>query len=100
MAPVTGGTEDMRYLSVLYGLIMRQQRFPPSPHPRHTNAVAVIAFWIDDSGALVHEALYRTSGYPELDAEAKADVRRAAPFPEPPAGEPHGFIAQMDFPPQ
>jgi protein TonB len=100
MAPVTGGTEDMRYLSVLYGLIMRQQRFPSSPHPRHTGATVTVAFWVDDTGALVHEALYRTSGYPELDAEAMADVRRAAPFPEPPSGEPHGFIAQMGFPPK
>jgi protein TonB len=100
MAPVTGGTEDMRYLSVLYGLIMRQQRFPSGPHPRHTSATATVAFWVDDRGALVHLALYRTSGYPELDAEAMADVRRAAPFPEPPLGEPHGFIAQMAFPPK
>jgi periplasmic protein TonB len=100
MAPVTGGTEDMRYLSVLYGLIMRQQHFPSSPHPRHTGATVTVAFWIDDSGALVHQALYRTSGYPELDAEAMADVRRAAPFPQPPSGEPHGFIAQMGFPPK
>jgi len=100
VAPVTGGTEDMRYLSVLYGLIMRQQRFPSSSHPRHTNAMVVVAFWIDESGALVHQALYRTSGYSELDEEALADVRRAAPFPEPPPGEPHGFIAQMVFPPK
>jgi TonB family protein len=100
VAPVTGGTEDMRYLSVLYGLIMRQQHFPSSPHPRYSNATAVIAFWVDESGALVHEALYRTSGYPELDQEAMADVRRAAPFPEPPPNEPHGFIAQMVFPPK
>jgi periplasmic protein TonB len=100
VAPVTGGTEDMRYLSVLYGLIMRQQHFPSSPHPRHNSAQAVVAFWIDETGALIHEALYRTSGYPELDAEAMADVRRAAPFPEPPIGEPHGFIAQMVFPPK
>ncbi len=100
VAPVTGGTEDMRYLSVLYGLIMRQQRFPSSPHPRHREAQAVVAFWIDETGALIHEALYRTSGYPELDAEAMADVRRAAPFPQPPIDEPHGFIAQMVFPPK
>jgi TonB family protein len=100
VAPVAGGTEDMRYLSVLYGLIMRQQRFPSSPHPRHTDATVVVAFWVDDSGALVQQALYRTSGYPELDKEALAAVRRAAPFPQPPADEPHGFIAQMVFPPK
>ncbi|MGH6818090.1 MAG: energy transducer TonB [Methylovirgula sp.] len=100
VAPVMGGTEDMRYLSVLYGLIMRQQRFPSTPHPRHRAAQAVVAFWIDETGAIIHEALYRTSGYPELDAEAMADVRRAAPFPQPPMDEPHGFIAQMVFPPK
>lgn len=100
VAPVTGGTEDMRYLSVLYGLIMRQQHFPSGPRPRHNEAQAVVAFWVDETGELVHEALYRTSGYPELDTEALAAVRRAAPFPEPPPGEPHGFIAQMVFPPK
>ncbi len=100
IAPVSGGTEDMRYLAVLYGLIMRQQHFPSSAHPRHTNSTAIVAFWIDETGELVHEALYRTSGYPELDAEALADVRRAAPFPEPPMDEPHGFLAQMVFPPK
>lgn len=100
VAPVTGGTEDMRYLAVLYGLIMRQQRFPSTPHPRHTTAMVVVAFWVDPSGALTQTALYHTSGYPELDAEAVAAVRRAAPFPEPPPNEPHGFIAQMAFPPK
>jgi protein TonB len=100
VAPVSGGTEDMRYLSVLYGLIMRQQHFPSSPHPRHANATVVVAFWVDETGALVHSALYRTSGYPELDQEAVAAVRRAAPFPEPPPYEPHGCIASMVFPPK
>lgn len=100
VAPISGGTEKTTYLSILFGLIMRQQHFPSSPHPRHTTATAVVAFWVDDRGALVQQALYRTSGYPELDQEAMAAVRRAAPFPEPPPNQPHGFIAQMAFPPK
>lgn len=96
VSPVSGGTEDMRYLSVLFGLIMRQRHFPT--RVIHDDIEVVVAFWIDDSGRLVQTELYRTSGYPEFDHEAVAAVRRAAPFPQPPSGEPHGFIAKMDFP--
>jgi periplasmic protein TonB len=96
VSPVSGGTEDMRYLSVLFGLIMRQRHMPA--RILHNDVEVVVAFWVDDSGALVQTALYRTSGYPEFDREAVAAVRRAAPFPHPPYGEPHGFIAKMDFP--
>jgi TonB family protein len=96
VSPVSGGTEDMRYLSVLYGLIMRQRHFPT--RVLHEDVQVVVAFWVDDTGALVQTALYRTSGYPEFDHEAVAAVRRAAPFPQPPYGEPHGFIAKMEFP--
>ncbi len=96
VSPVSGGTEDMRYLSVLFGLIMRQRHMPP--RVLHNDVEVVVAFWVDDSGALVQTELYRTSGYPEYDHEAVSAVRRAAPFPQPPYGEPHGFIAKMDFP--
>lgn len=96
VSPVSGGTEDMRYLSVLYGLIMRQRRFPT--RILHTTVQVVVAFWVSDSGALIQTELYRTSGYPEFDHEAVAAVKRAAPFPQPPYNEPHGFIAKMEFP--
>jgi TonB family protein len=96
VSPVSGGTEDMRYLSVLFGLIMKQRHMPP--RVLHDDVEVVVAFWVDDSGALVQTELYRTSGYPEYDHEAVSAVRRAAPFPQPPYGEPHGFIAKMDFP--
>jgi TonB family protein len=96
VSPVSGGTEDMRYLSVLFGLIMRQRHMPP--RVLHNDVEVVVAFWVDASGALVQTELYRTSGYPEYDHEAISAVRRAAPFPQPPYGEPHGFIAKMDFP--
>jgi protein TonB len=96
VSPVSGGTEDMRYLSVLFGLIMRQRHFPTQVV--HDDVQVVVAFWIDDTGRLVQTELYRTSGYPEFDREAVAAVRRAAPFPQPPYGEPHGFIAKMEFP--
>ncbi len=48
VSPVNGGTEDMRYLSVLFGLIMRQRHFPT--RIIHDDIEVVVAFWVDDSG--------------------------------------------------
>jgi TonB family protein len=97
VTPVDGGTEDMRYLTVVWGMIMRQKHDPAILHTRHVHAVVSIGFFLDDTGHLVHEALYRTSGYPEIDAEAIAAVKRAAPFPPPPPGTRPHLVATMEF---
>lgn len=86
VSPVGGGTADMRYFTILYGLIMRQMHFPSDPQ-RHTVATAVVGFWIDESGNIIHQALLRASGYPEVDAAVMSAVRKAAPFPPPPPQE-------------
>ncbi|MBV9567263.1 MAG: TonB family protein, partial [Hyphomicrobiales bacterium] len=39
----------------------------------------------------------RPSGDPDIDAEIAAMVRRASPFPPPPAGAPHVFSASVNF---
>lgn len=100
-SPVSGGQcHTNPYLCTLYGLIMRQQRYPESARARHLEGKVVVAFWIDERGDLVHQALYKTSGYPELDSAAVSAIEKAAPFPPPPPGQPHGFVAQMAFPPK
>ncbi len=100
-SPVSGGHCNTNpYLCTLYGLIMRQQHYPETARRLHAEGKVVVAFWIDERGDLVHQAVYRTSGYPELDNEAIAAIRRAAPYPPPPPGAPHGFVAQMEFPPK
>jgi TonB family protein len=88
------------YLCTLFGLIMRQQHYPDEAKAQHIEGTVAVAFWVDDRGNLMHLALYRTSGHPILDDEAVASIRRAAPFPPPPPGIPHGFISQMQFPPK
>lgn len=97
ISPVDGGTEDMRYLTVIWGMILRQKHDPPGVRSRHVGAVAVVGFFLDDTGHLVHEALYRTSGYPDVDAAAIEAVRRAAPFPPPPPGTRPHLVATIDF---
>jgi protein TonB len=99
-SPVSGGhCHTNPYLCTLYGLIMRQEHYPESAKARGLKGKVIVAFWLDERGDLVHQALYRTSGYPELDRAAVAAIEKAAPFPPPPPGQPHGFVAQMAFPP-
>jgi TonB family protein len=45
-----------------------------------------VNFLLDRAGNLVNVALVRSTGDRELDVEALALVRRAAPFPKPPVG--------------
>ncbi|HYP58257.1 MAG TPA: TonB family protein [Beijerinckia sp.] len=95
-APIGGGTERASYLAVLYGLIVKQQH-DPQKGARHVDASVMIGFFLDETGNLTHQALYRTSGQPDLDAAALAAVRRAAPFPPPPRGDPRGFVVVLTF---
>jgi protein TonB len=100
-SPVTGGhCTSSPYLCTLFGLIMRKQHYPESARAQHIEGTVVVAFWVDERGDLTHQALYKTSGHPVLDAEAMDTIHRAAPFPPPPPDSPHGFIAQMEFPPK
>ncbi|WP_026608180.1 energy transducer TonB [Methylocapsa acidiphila] len=95
-APVAGGTERTTYLSILFGLIMRQMHYPPGLRERHVVGEGIISFYVDERGNLTHQAVYRTSGLPELDSAALNAVRRAAPFPAPPRGDPHAIWFHFD----
>jgi protein TonB len=94
-APVTGGTENTTYLSVLFGIIMKHMNNPEAT--RQSPGTAVIFFALDDNGNLVHQAVERTSGFPDIDAETMAAVRRSAPFPPPPRDMPHRFFFSRDI---
>ncbi len=91
-SPVGGGQAKTTYLTILYGLIMPHMRIPPSARSAGGTEKGVIAFYIDETGNLTHQAVYRSSGLPELDSAALAAVRKAAPFPPPPAGLPHSML--------
>ncbi len=88
------------YLCTLLGLITRQQHYPASALAQHIKGTVRVAFWLDERGGLTRQAVYGTSGNPELDAEAVAAIRRAAPFPPPPPDQPRGFVAAIEFPPK
>jgi protein TonB len=93
-APISGGTEKASYESLLMGLINRKLHVPPETRAQHLIHVGQIGLFVDELGHLTHQAVYRASGDPVLDAAYLEAVRRAAPFPAPPRGLPHGFILQ------
>ena len=67
-------------------LVAHLARFKSFPHATAAAGVVSLAFTIDRKGNLVSSRIEKTSGSDVLDGEALAMVKRAAPFPAPPAG--------------
>ena len=57
-----------------------------SPSGAGARGTAVVSFGVTSSGGLAYARLSRSSGVSSLDSAAVSAVRRAAPFPKPPAG--------------
>jgi protein TonB len=93
-AIVSGGTENTTYLSVLYGLIMRKMTNMNAV--RSSPGTSVIFFALDENGNILHVAIEKASGFPDIDAQTMEAVRRAAPFPPPPRDIPHRFFFSRD----
>lgn len=89
-APVTGGKARTTYLSILFGLIMRQMHTPAGAR-LPGGGEGIIVFYLDERGDLTHQALARSSGSPALDSAALGAIRRAAPYPAPPYGHPRAL---------
>ncbi|GAC1548268.1 MAG: hypothetical protein NVS2B5_02080 [Beijerinckiaceae bacterium] len=97
LAPLTGGTEDNRFMANVFAKIMSKKRYPRSAVARHASGFVMVSFIIDGSGGLVFQTLTRSSGEADLDAEAMAAVKSAAPYPAPPPGAPHSLMATIKF---
>lgn len=95
-APVSGGTSDTSYLTVLYGMIEPHKHVPAHLRGKRPPNLGVIRFYIDGAGHLTHQAVVQSSGFPELDAASLAAVRRGAPFPPPPGGQSIGIVYQFN----
>lgn len=91
-AKVSGGTEDDRYLAVVYGLITQNRHAISVPYGEWTVAVS---FVVDSGGNLVGVQVSKPSGYAEVDAQAVGAVEAAAPFPPPPSGGNTSMVARL-----
>ena len=97
LAPLTGGTEDNRFMSNVFAKILSKKRYPKSAEARHASGTVMVSFIIDGEGALVYQTISHSSGEPDLDAEAIAAVKAAAPYPAPPPGAPRSLLATLRF---
>jgi protein TonB len=85
------------YSATVVGRINAMKRYPEAARERAPHGVAVVNFSIGASGQLTSAAIASSAGDPLLDAEALATVRRASPFPPPPAGAPRNFSAPLSY---
>jgi protein TonB len=81
--PTTAGTTITKWQQ---SLVAHLARFKSYPHAGAAAGVVSLAFTIDRKGNLVSSRIEKTSGSDVLDAEVLAMVKRATPFPAPPAG--------------
>lgn len=66
--------------------------------PRLSNrGTARVAFSISSSGGLAAVSIARSSGSSQVDGAALDLIRRAAPFPRPPAGAQRQFVVPVQF---
>jgi protein TonB len=97
LAPLTGGTEDNRFMSNVFAKILSKKRYPKSAAARHASGTVMVSFIIDAEGGLVYQTVSHSSGESDLDAEAIAAVKAAAPYPAPPPGAPRSLLATLKF---
>jgi protein TonB len=95
--PNDRGVEAMRYETAVLGFLERAKRFPQQALRRKARGTAVVGFALDNDGRVVVAALLRSSGDKELDVESLAVIRRAAPFPKPPAAARRKFAVDIAF---
>jgi colicin import membrane protein len=85
------------YRGEVMGHLAGFKRYPESARARGAQGRPSIAFTLDASGHVASVSLTHSSGQPDIDAEAVAMVRRASPFPAPPAGASRSFTATIGF---
>jgi periplasmic protein TonB len=69
----------------IVALLERNKRYPETSQSRREQGVAQVFFSIDRQGRVIDSRVVRSSGASALDEEALALLRRAQPFPKPPA---------------
>lgn len=90
MTPATWQARLMAHLE-------RRKTYPPGAKARGERGTVHVRFSIDASGNVLSVRLARSSGFPDLDREVLALVRRASPVPAPPPGANRTITAPVRF---
>ncbi|PVM82224.1 energy transducer TonB [Caulobacter endophyticus] len=85
---------------LILGRLQVYKRYPRRAQSAGQEGVVHIAFTVDRGGKVLSARIAKGSGYPLLDDEALATVRRASPMPPPPGdvpGDPVEVLAPVEF---
>jgi protein TonB len=81
--------ERQRYLKeqfeYLRNIIYRKAVYPPLALEMNITGTVMLSFCVREDGGVENVGILKGSGSPILDRDAVSTVRRAAPFPRPPA---------------
>ncbi|MCX2721418.1 energy transducer TonB [Roseibium salinum] len=81
-----GNAAVSNYPGKVASKLRRSVRYPASAKRRNITGVVEVAFVVNSSGSVGSIRVVQSSGHAELDKAALDTVRRAAPFPQIPAG--------------
>ncbi|MDE5451429.1 TonB family protein [Bradyrhizobium sp. CSA112] len=73
-------------------LVEKNKRYPEAARSRREQGTAQVSFTLDRKGMVINARVTQSSGSNALDEEAIALLRRAQPFPAPPATFPGEFV--------
>jgi protein TonB len=85
------------YLGLVSAHLRRYQQYPSDARSRGDQGTATVSFSLDGGGRVTSSRLTRGSGVTSIDSEVQAMVRRASPFPAPPAGAVRSFTVPVSF---
>jgi len=91
-AAASAGPTVEQWRQQLNRQIDRAKRYPRQAERAGQEGLVHVAVTIDSSGRLLSASVIRSSGFTALDEAAIEAVRRAAPFPRPPASAGQGTI--------
>jgi periplasmic protein TonB len=85
------------YAGLVSAHLRRHQQYPAGARSRGDQGTASVTFTLDAGGRVTAARLARSSGVSSIDSEVTAMVRRASPFPAPPAGRSVSFTVPVNF---
>jgi periplasmic protein TonB len=98
VAPTQGVPNDKNSEAVVtwrtqvLALVEKNKRYPEAARSRREQGTAQVSFTLDRKGMVVNARVTQSSGSNALDEESIALLKRAQPFPAPPATFPGEFV--------
>ncbi len=95
--PGLSARDNETYKALVFERLIAAKLYPAAARQRRAKGIALINFMLDSAEQVAGVSLIRSSGDGDLDREALAMVKRAAPYPPPPSGAVRLFSPLIEF---